>query len=587
MTIVLFILKWVLLIGSIPLWFGIIRDMIRGKFGVDLIAGVALLATFIFHQYLAGFIVLVMLTGGQLLEAYAFRRARKDLSKLLSRAPHTAHIKQNDHIKDVPVDDVLVDMIVIIKPGEVVPVDGIIISGKTFLDESTLTGESLPVEKGIGQLVFSGTVNQNAVLEVRVIKSASESKYKQIVALVEEAEKSRAPIVRLADKYSVIFTIATFLIATLAWFLTHDIVRVLAILVVATPCPLILATPIAIISGMSKAAGRGMIVKNGGSLELMASAKTFIFDKTGTLTFGVPDVEQVFAFYGSNDDILNISASVDQMSVHVFAASIISEAKKQNLEITIPEHFIEDFGEGVSGFVNNIQYFLGKPSFIKNKIGQISKEVEDAYTSIKEEGKSVIYLADKEKVLGYIVFSDKIRGNSRELFDGLKIDHINRVVMITGDKEHVASRIADELGIAEYRAEYLPEDKLNFIKNLATNDKPVVMVGDGINDAPSLAIADVGIALSTHGKTATSDSADVVLFTTSITRVRELLHIARHTISVATQGIWFGIGMSIFFMIVAGFGYLLPVYGALVQEGIDILVIINALRVSQKKFTQL
>lgn len=580
-SISIFVIKYVLLVGALPIWIEIIKDIFSGDFGVDLIAGVALGATFIFGEYLAGVVVLIMLSGGQTLEEYAFNRARRDLSALISRAPHIAHIKVQDQISDKQIEDVLIGDIATIKSGEVVPVDGLVVYGKTTIDESVLTGESIPIEKVSGSLVYSGTINMNGVIDVRVTKSAKESKYSHIIELVKEAEKNRAPLVRLADRYSVYFTLITFFITLATWIFSHSVIYVLAVLVVATPCPLILATPIAFISGINRAASRGLIVKNGGSLEKLAEAKTFIFDKTGTLTLGVMDIKEIVGFDFDKNDVLHIASSLDQFSTHTLALSIVKYAQKQNMKLSMPENFIEQFGNGVSGVLDGIKYYFGKFDFIKDKIGEFPLNIQKSYLEAQDEGHPIVFLSNEQKLLGYIIFFDEIRGDSKQLFNNLRNDGISRIIMLTGDKKIPAQKIADQIGITEIYADSLPDDKMQIVKNISKSDRPVVMIGDGINDAPALALADVGIGLATHGKTATSDSADVVLLTPFVSRIHDLFHIAKRTLRVAKEGIFIGIGLSIICMICAGFGLIHPVVGALIQEGIDVLVILNALRVAR------
>ena len=473
------ILETLLFLGLIPVWFEIVKDILNKKFGVDVIAGVALLGTFIFGQYLAGSIILLMLMGGQSLETYAYERARKDLSRLLSRQPDFAHVKENGKIVDVPIESVLVETVVIIKSGEVVPIDGIVILGQTLIDESTLTGESIPVKKEKGSLVYSGTVNTTETIEVRVRKPASESKYRQIVNLVREAESTTAPFVRMADRFSVYFTGITFVIGIAVWILTHDIIRVLSVLVVATPCPLILATPIAIISGISLASGRGIVVKNGGVLEKIAKAKTFIFDKTGTITLGAPYVEEIFCYTKSKEEILGIAASLDQMSSHVLARSLVHHAKKSGVELNLPIKFKEQFGDGVEGILTDVQYFFGKLKFVRDNTKIIQEGIEEKYNYYRDQGKLIMFLSDSETILGFIVLADQVRPDSKELFDELKKDGVDNIIMLTGDHKNVADKIGAELGINKVIADCLPEQKLEIIKDIKKKDRPVIMVGDG------------------------------------------------------------------------------------------------------------
>jgi heavy metal translocating P-type ATPase len=573
------LLKYMLLVGMIPLWVTMIRDMVRGHFGVDLIAGVALLGTFFFGEYLPGVVILLMLSGGQLLEGYAMRRARLELTALLSRAPEKAHVREGEKVRDVKVEEITVGMIVIIKPGEIIPVDGFILEGRSLVDESTLTGESVPVEKREGNLVFASTENKEGVLMVQVEKAAGETKYEQIVKIVRQAEESKAPLVRLADQYSVYFTAITALFGLAAWFIFHDAVRVIAVLVVATPCPLILATPIAIISGMSKSAHRGVIIKNGGALEMLAKVRTFVFDKTGTVTLGTPTVERIEAFGIGAHAMLSIAASLDQLSTHVLARALTAYAEKNKTKLLYPKNFTEQFGDGVTGDVTGKKYAFGKLSYIRTIAKACPPEVLRFHDQVQAEGRIAVYLADQETVVGAIVFADAIRGEARQLFDTLKKEGIQRVVLLTGDKESRAKNVAEELGIAEYRSDCLPEDKLAFIETIPLIGHPVAMIGDGVNDAPALAKADVGIALGAHGKTASSDVADIVILHNSIMRVSDVLSISRTTMKIAKQGIWFGMGASIVLMCLALAGLIPPLYGALLQEGIDVLVIVNALRV--------
>lgn len=573
------VLKWVLLAGMIPLWFTMIRDMVRGHFGVDLIAGVALLGTFFFGEYLPGVVILLMLSGGQLLESYAMSRARKELTALLSRAPEKAHVREGDKVRDVKIEDITIGMIVLIKPGEIIPVDGFILEGKSLVDESTLTGESVPVEKREGNLVFASTENKGGVLMVQVEKPASETKYEQIVKIVREAEESKAPLVRMADRYAVYFTAITALFAAAAWFLFHDPIRVIAVLVVATPCPLILATPIAIISGMSKSAHRGVIIKGGGALETLARVKTFIFDKTGTVTLGTPSVERIEAFGIGAHAMLSIAASLDQLSTHVLARALTSYAEKNKTKLMYPKNFAEQFGDGVTGEVSGKKYSFGKLSYIQTVTKTCPQKVLDFHEQLQAEGRIAVYLADAETVLGAVVFADVIRGEAHALFEYLSKAGAHRLVLLTGDNESRAKSVAAELGITEYKSECFPEDKLAFIEALPESDRPVVMIGDGVNDAPALAKADVGIALGAHGKTASSDVADIVILHNSIKRVSDVVSISKTTIKIAKQGIWFGMGASVVLMCLALAGLIPPLYGALLQEGIDVLVIVNALRV--------
>ncbi len=569
-----------IIIGIIPLVWKILKDIFRGHFGIDIIAIIAIIASFAMGQYLAGNIVLLMLSGGEALEAYALKRARRELSSLISNAPTFAHIKKDGNLIKVDVHEVKVGDIILIKTGEIIAADGIVILGKSQVDESALTGESLPSEKEIGSNVFSGSINKSDILEVKVIRSPAESKYEQIIALIKKAEENRAPVVRLADKYSVWFTLVTFVLALGAWFLAKDSVRLLAVLVVATPCPLILATPIAMISGISRSAKRGIIVKNGGALEVLAETHSFIFDKTGTLTLGQPEIVDVITFENKDkNEIIKISASLDQMSLHVLARSLQSYALKNKIDLTIPTNFKENFGEGVVGDINGETFFFGKLKFLEEKGIKISEDVLAKHILFKEKGNITVYCGNKDSILGIVVFADIVRPEIKNLFSNLRKEGVQNIVMLTGDKKSVAEVIAKELGIDDVHAEALPENKVHEVLDHKKQFGRVAMIGDGVNDAPALTTADVGIALGGHGSS-TTDSGDIVIMVDNLERVGEAYTIAKKTLKIAKQGIFFGIGISILLMIIAAFGYISPIYGALIQEALDVAIILNALRVN-------
>lgn len=574
-----------LVIGSLPLVYRIFKAIIAKKFGVDLIAIVAIFASFWAEQYLAGVVILLMLSGGEALEAFAQARAKKELTQLLSKAPAIAHIKQADNkLNDVDVDKVKINDILIIKPGEIVPVDGIVIAGVSNLDEAVITGESLPVEKKAGSMVYSGSINEDRVLEVRAIKNSVDSKYQIIVKLIKEAQDAQAPVVRLADRYALFFNLITFVVAGLTWFLFEDPTRVLAVLVVASPCPLILATPIAMISGISKAASRGVVIKNGAALERLGEVKGLVFDKTGTLTLGVPEVIKVISTCTlSENEVLKLAVSIDQLSAHIFARSLVKYAQKESVELDYPENFEESFGQGVKASLKNNVYFLGHLKFISSQRIVIDKTIEKNHEIFQQQGKTAVYLSDKEKLLGYVVFADIVRPETKLMFESITKHNVSKLIMLTGDKQAVADNIAKNIGIKEYYAELLPEQKVEWLKKIQTKYGPMAMVGDGINDAPALAISSVGIAMASHGATAASETGDIVIMVNNMHRVHDALHIAQSAMRLAKQGIFFGMGASVILMVVALLGHITPVFGAVMQEILDGAVIINSLRLNFEK----
>lgn len=579
------IMNWILfvtlIVGSIPLVIDITESMLRRHFGVDLIAIVAIGASLLLGQYLAGTVIVLMLSGGEALESFALRRARKELSQLLANAPTKAHKEMNGKIVDVPIESVVPGDIVIVKTGETIPVDGRILEGTGMIDESMLTGESVPVQKSKGLTVMSGSVTKDTVLRIEATHDSSQSKYQQIIRLVREAELRKAPFVRLADRYSVWFTAIAFGLAIGAWIISGDPVRSLAVLVVATPCPLILATPIAFASGISRAAKRGIIVKDGGVLEKLGEARSFVFDKTGTLTFGTPSIVNVIAYHGSEETVFAKAAGVDQLSTHILARGLLQEAEKRQVTLPYPEEFKEHIGEGVSGHIDGKKMSFGRLKWLEKEGVTVSAAIRKDHDNAQTAGQMAVFLAEETTVTGAILFADTVRSNIPELFAGLGALGIERVMMLTGDKRASALRIAKEVGIAEedVQAECLPEDKVTTVMALHKTLAPVVMVGDGVNDAPALAAADVGIAMGGHGSTASSEAGDIVILIDKIERVEEALHIGHRVLSIAKESIFIGIGLSIALMIAASLGYIQPVYGAMLQEIVDVVVILNALRV--------
>ena len=577
------IFKFATFILALPLWYAILRDIFKMKFGVDLIAGVAILGAWILGQHLAGLIIILMLSGGEALEAYAMDRAKFELTKLLQKSPTHATKKVGEKYIEISVDEIIPGDEILIKSGEIMPVDGVVISGSSLVDESNLTGESLPIEKTAGSLISSGTENTTGSLLIKAEKIAKESRYAKIILLVKEAEESKAPIVRLADKYAIVFTLITAVVATFTWFLFHDSLRVLAVLVVATPCPLILATPIAMISGMSRSAKSGIIVKNGGALESLSRVRTILFDKTGTITVGTPEIEEINSLDGEDKNLLSIAASLDHGSSHILARSIVNKALLENALLYKVSNFKEIFGQGVEGTIESMKYLLGKLAFIKSQNIYIPKKIEDSHNKYHDEGKMIVYISRGIEVIGSIVFSDKARKDAEGIFEKLRTDYGISTAMLTGDHENVALRIANQVGIKDVYAECKPEDKVAIVGKASKINGLVAMVGDGINDAPALARADVGIAMAFHGDTSSSYAADIAIMHNSIKRVADVYYIAKKTVNIAKQGIFLGIGLSIIAMVFAGLGYISPVSGALLQEVIDVMVILGALRVLRIK----
>lgn len=549
---------------------GMVRDILHGHWGLDILAVTAIVATVVVGEYIAALIVVLMLTGGEALEDYAGRRAKRELDALLTRAPQHAHRVTDDHFVDVPVDDVVPGDVLLVRPSEIVPVDGDLRSAETSVDESSITGESVPVDKRTGDGLLSGSVNGPIAIEMTATARAADSQYQQIVALVSEAAASKAPVVRLADRYAVPFTVFSLLLAGVAWWVSGDPVRFAEVLVLATPCPLLIAAPVAFIGGMSRAARNGIIVKGGGVLEQLASAKTAVFDKTGTLTHGAPELVAIRPEPGfSPDELLALVASAEQYSSHVLAASMIDAASRRGLPLAEADAAREAATNGVVARIGGREVVVGKFAYVL-------EHAPDTRRTEIAPGELAVYVAVAGRYAGALLARDRLRDNARatlERLDGLGVRH---TMMLTGDAQATADHIAAELGIERVRAECLPADKVHEVAAIA--ERPVIMVGDGVNDAPVLAAADVGIAMGARGATAASESADAVILVDDISRTAKAVAIGRDTVRIALQSIWLGIIVSVGLMLVAAFGFIPATAGALLQEFVDLAAILAALR---------
>lgn len=561
----------------VPTLVWVIKRLVRRETGVDLIAVLSMIGTLVLGEYLAGAIISVMLTGGAALERFAVARARRELSALLRRTPRVAHRRAGADITEVDVAEVVLGDVLVIKPGEVVPTDGIVASGVAVLDESALTGESRPVQLDAGTPVRSGGTNAGGPFELRVTASAAESTYAGIIRLVEAAEESKAPFVRLADRYALGFVGLTLALSAFAWIAEGSPIRALAVLVVATPCPLILAAPAAIIAGVSRAAKHGIIVKGGGPLETLARARVLLLDKTGTITSARPQVVAVETFGPmSSDDIVRYAASVEQVSVHPFAPAILAEARGRSVRPSFPVDVGEQMGTGIAGTVDGRRVAVGQRSFAAPNAPPTS-ELRSIETRTAVEGSSSVYVSVDGTLAGVVLLQDPIRPEAPRALRSLRAAGIRRIHMVTGDHPDVAELVGDALGVDRVFAERTPEEKVEVIK-LVRTEGVTVMVGDGINDAPALALADIGVAMGARGATAASEAADVVLTADRLEGLLLAMRIAQRTRRIALESVFVGMGLSLVAMVVAAAGHITPVVGAVLQEGIDVLVILNALR---------
>ncbi len=575
----------IILIGGLPLLWETLRQLWHRHFGVDVIAILAIGGSLLLGEELAGAIIVLMLSGGEALEAFALRRARSSLSALAERAPRTAHIWREGALIDIAADAVEIDMRIVVKPGEIIPVDGVVESGTASVNEADVTGEPVPIAKAPGALVLSGSVCLDSMLDVRALKRSAESQYAQIVRLVESAQAQKAPIHRLADRYSVGFTLVTIILVTLTWLITRNHISALAVLVVATPCPLILATPIAIMSGIDRAAKRGIILKSGAAMEQLGEVDVAVFDKTGTLTLGMPRLTELVSMPGSvysEDLLLQLAASIEQLSAHVLARAVVDAARERELSTAPAHNFAEVFGKGVQGSVTlggaTYAVALGNRTFMRSLAVALPEVLMAERESRVESGDIASILAIDGQAVALIVLADIPRPELAQLAPALRSAGIRQTVLLTGDSEVVAQRIGRLAGMDRIEARCLPETKVRVVRELEADGHHVLMVGDGVNDAPALATATVGMAIGIQGLTASASAADAVLIAPDVLRVPQAVQSGRWVLHVAKQGIWVGMGLSGVAMLFAAWGYLPPAAGALLQEGIDVIVILNALR---------
>ncbi|MEZ5178013.1 MAG: heavy metal translocating P-type ATPase [Acidimicrobiales bacterium] len=547
------------------------------QLGADVVAVLALVGALAVGEPLAGAVITVMLASGRTLEARAGDRAERELRALLAHAPTVVHRHEGDGVVDRSVDEVGVGDLLLVRAGEVVPVDGRLERGVAVLDESALTGEPLPVEREPGDSVRSGAVNAGAPFDLRATTRATDSTYAGIVRLVEQAQASSAPFVRTADRFAGAFLAASIGLAGLAWLASGDPVRAVAVLVVATPCPLILAAPVAVVSGMARAARRGVVVKGGDALERLAQGRVLLFDKTGTLTRGRPTVADVVVSGDLDaDEVLRLAASLDQVSPHVLAASVVRAARRAGLALTLPDDVEEVPGHGVRGRVGDRAVAVGKAGWLLP--GAAPRWARSVRRRAELDGALTTFVEVDGAVVAAIVLDDPIRPDAGRTIRALRRDGVDRIVMVTGDRADVAETVGSVIGVDLVLAERTPAEKVDAVRTEERTAR-TIMVGDGVNDAPALAVAHVGVAIGARGSTASSEAADVVLTVDRLDRLGEAVQIARRTQRIARQSVVAGIGLSVAAMGVAALGYLPPAWGALAQEVIDVAVILNALRV--------
>ena len=561
-----------------PVVWQTLRGMASGRFAADLVAMLAIVTSLLLREPLAGLIVVLMQTGGEALERYAQGRASEAVRELEAAAPRVAHRLVAGETTDVAAETIAVEDVILLRPGELLACDSVVIEGRSHVDASRMTGEPVPVSAQPGVTLLSGSLNLEGPLILRVTAPAGESQYAKIVELVRTAQDSKAPLQRLADRYAVWFTPLTLLVCASAYLLSRDPSRVLAVLVVATPCPLILATPVAVVGGINRAARRGIIFRHGTALEQLGQVAVAVFDKTGTLTIGRPRVDRVLAIPPfSEEDVLRLAGSVEQGSGHLLARTVVQEASDRGIKLPDAANVTEAPGQGVTGAVEGHAVTVGGWSFLVQRHPAAEAPLREllAQTAGVELR---AYVAVDGHGAGVIEYADQVRPELAEFITQLRGLGVRRILLLSGDDQANAAAVARAVGIDEAHGDLLPAEKVTWVQKVMKEGESVLMVGDGTNDAPALSTATVGIALAATGGGISAEAADAVILADDPTRVSEAITISRRTLRIARQSIWTGLGLSGAAMVVASLGYIPPVAGALLQEGIDVAVILNALR---------
>ena len=569
-----------LIISGAPVVFSTLRGALRGRFAADLVATLAIVTAAVMNEPLVGLVVVIMQTGGEELERRARRRASDATRELEARAPRKANRFAGERLEEIAVSEIGVGDLLLVRPGELVPCDGIVVEGRSHLDTAAITGEPLPVTIVRGSRVRSGSANREGAVTIEATALAKDSEYEKIVELVRTAHEHKAPLQRIADKYAVWFTPATILVAALAYLISGEAIRILAVLVVATPCPLILATPVAVIGGINRAARRKIVMRHGGALEHLGAIEVLVLDKTGTITVGRPRVSRVVAGnVVAEDELLRLAAAVEQTSSHVLAKATVVAATERGMQLPHPSNAQETAGRGVTGEVAGRTVTIGARSFVQSVHSNARSDfdVPDGDTT----GVARAYVAVDGEFAGYVEYADALRDDLARMRAELEALGIRRILLLSGDTDAQTQAVAAIAGITDARGDLLASDKAVVVQQLVKAGDRVGMVGDGTNDAPALATATVGIALAAHSGGVAAAAADVVILGDDLTLITEAMRISRRTMRIARQGIGIGLGLSGVGMLLAAAGFLPPLAGALFQEGIDLLVILNAIRAAR------
>lgn len=569
------------MVTGAPVVWRTLRGVLARRFAADLVAMLAIVAAILLREPLAGLIVVLMQTGGEALERYAEGRASTAVRELERRAPTLAHRLRRDQVEDISADQVAVGDELLVRPGELVPCDAVVLNGRSHVDTAQLTGEPLPITAEPGVRLASGYHNLDGPLTVQATARAGESQYARIVELVRTAQASKAPLQRLADRYAAWFTPLTLAVCAVTYGLTRDPTRVLAVLVVATPCPLILATPVAVVGGLNRGARRGILFRHGAALEQLPQVDVAIFDKTGTLTIGRPRVARVHAGTGfTPDEVLRLAGAVEQGSSHLLARTLVEEAVAQRVALPEARQVVEAPGQGVTGSVDGRAVTIGGWTFVTARHPEAAANFP-AVAGTDGVPELRAYVAVDGRGAGVVEYADRLRPDLPQLFTDLRRLGIRHTLLLSGDARANAERVARLVGIDQAHGDLVPAQKTTFVRDLTGQGHRVLMVGDGTNDAPALSAATVGIALASGGGGIAAEAADAVILADDPTRIAEAIVISRRALRIARQSIWAGLGLSAVAMGFAALGFIPPTVGALLQEAIDVAVIVNALRAAR------
>jgi len=574
-----------LVLTGLPVVLRTIAGVARGNLATDLIATLAVGGSVALGEPLAGLVIVIMQTGGEALERYAEGRASAAVRELEAAAPRIAHRTRAGASEDIPVDVIEVGDTLMVRPGELLPCDAIVLDGHSALDVSRLTGEPLPREVSAGSSVQSGMGNGEGQLLIRATAIARESQYNRIVELVRSAESSKAPFQRLADRYAVWFTPATLIVCALAWMWSGDPRRALAVLVVATPCPLLLATPIALIGGINRAARKQVMVRTGRALEQIGTTTAVVIDKTGTLTIGRPEVARVVTSgTWSERDLLRLAGSVEHGSAHLLARTLVECAQRalaaEGGALSPASNVSEVHGRGVTGTVDGHEVTVGARTLMLDRYPSSAEDLDALDARFDDAVGLRAFVAIDGAVVGAVEYADRLRSDARAVLDDLRALGLRRIVLLSGDHETNVRHVASDVGITDARANLQPEDKATIIRQIEAQGERVLMIGDGTNDAPAMSTATVGVSLAAHGGGITAEAAGIVVLADELSRVPDAIRISRRTMRIARQSLQLGLGLSAVAMLFALWGLIPPPAGALLQELIDIASILNALRAS-------